>query len=78
MPFHLKYTSDGKVYRRQFNSYYECTKTKEKLRRQGIQCHYSESGRDITGKDYEPMPIKQGDKQLIKKFLKICDNIKDL
>ena len=78
MPFHLKYTADGKIHRRQFNSYYECATTKEQLRKQGIQCQYSESGRDITGKDYTPMPIKQEDKQLIKNFLKICDNVKDL
>lgn len=78
MPFHLKYTADGKIHRRQFNSYYECTTAKEQLRKQGIQCQYSESGRDITGKDYNPMPIKQEDKQLVKNFLKICDNVKDL
>lgn len=76
MAFHLKYEEDGKIKRQQFSSYYECIKEKEKLRKQGINCSYAESGVDVT-QHYENIRIGMSDKKLINGFLKMCEDIGD-
>lgn len=77
MPFHLVYEEEGKVRRQQFSSYYQCVVKKEQLRKKGITAKYGESGSDVT-QHYENKIFGVGDKEAIKRFLKVCDNVGDL
>lgn len=76
MAFHLQYEEGGKERRKQFSSYYECIKEKEKLRKRGIECSYGESGMDVT-QHYGTTRIGTSEKQAISRFLKMCNDMGD-
>ena len=77
MAFHLKYVDGDKVRRQQFTSYYECIKTKEKLRNKGIKVKFEASGVDVPRVDYTSTKLGKTDRGSIKNFLQMCDNIGD-
>ena len=79
MSFYLKYEEQGKNRRECFNSYYECIKRKEELRKKGIAVEYSESGKDITKKTYSERKkeINTPGKKALDDFIKMCDKFTD-